>query len=173
MGLVTKILFIILGLLFLLLIVYFFLVFKLRNINNKFFRYKEENDLKNDNVLVVYQPSKHKTTLKIANLICSVINEKGYGYVKHTLSRDDDKYKEYKYVIFVLPVYFGEVHNEIINKIGKHKFNKLIIVYNGLNKDSNNEDKNVKSHSLSKYSKIKLNTENIDDIKTFIEREVL
>ena len=38
---------------------------------------------------------------------------------------------------------------------------------------ANNEDKNVKAASLNKYSKIKLNTTNINEIVTFIDKEVL
>ena len=80
MGVISKILFIILAFIILLLIVYFFLLFKLKNINNKIFRYKEEKNIKDQNVLVVYQPSRHKTTSKIANLICEKVKLKEGGF---------------------------------------------------------------------------------------------
>lgn len=173
MNLLFYIMVIGIGLVVVLALLYLFLMFKLKNINNKIYRYKETKNLKDKNILIIYQPSRHKTISKIVNLIENKVSEKGYGTKIHTLTRNDENYDLYKYVIFVVPVYFAEVNNELINKVKNHKFNKLIVIYNGLNKDSNNEDKSVKKNSINKYSKIKLNTQNIENVNDFIDKEVL
>ena len=51
------------------------------------------------------------------------------------------------------------------------KIDNLIMVYNGLNKESNKEDEFVERH-IKKYSKIKLYSEDIERVKEFIDGEV-
>jgi hypothetical protein len=163
---------IVLVLIVLLAIVYFALLFKLKNINSKVYKYNEEENLKDNNVLIIYQPSRHKTIQKIVDKIKKNIVEMNFGYRIHTLSKQYDDYNEYKFVIFVVPVYFGEIHEEFINKISRVKIKNLLIVYNGLNNNSSNEDRLVNEKSLSKYKKIKLHTTDIDNVNDFIKKEV-
>ena len=154
-------------------VVYFILLFKLRNINNKIYKLKKEELIKENNVLIVYQPSIHSTINNLVELIKEEVINKGYGFVKHTLSKQAEDYSKYKYVIFVAPVYFGQVHNEFINKLSNQKIKNLLIVYNGLNKESDRENKELTKGSVNKYKHIKLHTEDINDVKEFIKREVL
>jgi predicted Holliday junction resolvase-like endonuclease len=154
-------------------IIYFFLIGKLRKMNTKIFKYKEEVELKTNNVLIVYQPSRHKTTIKIKDLVKEELLKKGYGIKAHTLNKKNETYSEYKYVIFIAPVYFGEINKEFINKVRNNKINNLIIIYNGLNNESNNEDKLVSKEIKSKYHKTKLHTSDIELVKEFLNREGL
>jgi len=173
---VNLIKYIIIGVLILLIalcLLYFALVFKLKGVNKRIFKYEEEEIIKDKNVLIIYQPSRRKTTTKIKELVKEEILSKGYGIKVHTLTRIDEDYSKYKSVVFITPVYFGEVNVEIINKIRNNKMPNLIIIYNGLNKESENEDKLIKGNSASKYKKIKLYTNDIERVKEFIKKEVL
>lgn len=172
MNFLWYIIFAILGLIILLALIYFILLYKLKNLNIKLSRYRVEKDLKENNVMIVYQPSRRGTIEKIVEQIKSCLNEKNYGYVVSTLSEKEEDFNNYKYTIFVAPVYFGEIHKRFIEIINRKKIKNLIFVYNGLNVDSNNEDKIVKDHSLSTYKKIKLHTNDIEMIKEFIFKEV-
>ena len=154
-------------------IIYFLLLIRLKGINKRIYRYKEENEIKDNNVLIVYQKSLHETTYKIASLVKDTILNKGYGYSLHTLSKKIDTFQDYKYVILVMPVYFGEINEMFINIVKNYKIKNLVIIYNGLNKESNNEDKIVKNNSINKYKKIKVHTEDINDVVSFIDKEVL
>ena len=162
----------VIGLLLLLGLIYFILLYKLKNLNTKISRRRKEEHLKENNVLIVYQPSIHKTTIKIASLIKEEILNKGYGYTYLTLNDSNEEYSKYKYVFFVAPVYFGQIHNEFINKVSKNKIKNLLIVYNGLNFESNKEDEDLKKVSISNYKMIKLHTNDIDTLKDFINKEV-
>lgn len=163
----------ILGLIAFLTLIYILLLSKLRKINAKIYRYKQEKNFSKDNVLIVYQPSRHKTTNKIVDLIKEIISKKGYGYNIHTLTEELESYNEYKYVIFVAPVYFGEINQNFMRILSKVKIKNLLIVYNGLNSNSENEDVKAKQISLSKYKKIKVHTTDIDLVNEFINKEVL
>lgn len=174
MNFIWYLILIVLGLIVVLGIVYLLLLSKLKNINKKLYRYEEETFLNNEkNVLIIYQPSRHKTTTKIKEIIKDEIIKKGYGAKIQTLSPNNEKYSEYKYTIFITPVYFGEVNEEIINKVSNNKIKNLIIVYNGLNAESSNEDMLLSKKCLSKYSKIKLHTSDIENVREFINKEVL
>ncbi len=174
MKYIMLILGIILVLVILLTIVYFVLIFKMGKINLKLYKKKEEIDLKDKhNVLIVYQPSRRKTTFKIKELIKNYLVKKGYGYKITTLNKDDEDYKKYEYTIFVMPVYFGEVNREFFVKLHTSKIKNLIVIYNGLNENSNNEDALVKKASVSKYSKIKLHTKDVDRVIEFLTKEGL
>ena len=153
-----------------LIVLYIILIRRVRNINVKLFKYKKEEQLKQNNVLIIYQPSRHKTTYKIVEKIKEVLSENEYGYLIHTLDNKLEDYSKYKKVVFVAPVYFGEVHIEFIKKVMTHKFNNLSIVYNGLNEDSNKEDEYIKKY-VSRYSKIKLHTKDIEKVKNFVKKE--
>ena len=98
---------------------------------------------------------------------------KGYGYTSEVLSKKNYDYLPYKYVIFIAPVYFGQIHNEFIKKISTTKIKNLLIVYNGLNKESNNEDVQIKKLSINKYRKIKVYSDDNEAIREFIKREVI
>ena len=163
---------ILLAILAIIVLLYVLLIKKFNRLNRKIYKFKEEKNLKEENMLIIYQPSKHKTTLKIVENIKGVLDNKNYGYVIHTLTDKLENYNNYKKVIFVAPVYFGEIHLEFYKKIVMHKFNNLIIVYNGLNKESNKEDSITEKYSKNKYAKIKLHTEDIELVKEFINKEV-
>ena len=94
-----------------------------------------------------------------------------YGYVIHTLDDKIENYDKYKRVIFVAPVYFGNIHNEFLKKVYQCRITNLIMVYNGLNKESNKEDEFVKKN-INRYKKIKLTTDNIELIKEFMVKEI-
>ena len=161
----------ILGIILLLIVIYFILLWKLKEMNNKIYRYQEEVDLLENNVLIVYQPSRHKTTSKIKDLIKAEVSNKGYGNKCHTLTKEGEDYSKYRYVVFVLPVYFGQVNQEAIRVLANHKIKNLLIVYNGLS-ESNNEDLMIKK-VVNKYSWIKVHTKDIDLVKEFINKEVI
>ena len=60
----------IVGLLILLCVIYFVLLVKLKNLNIKLHKKVEDTNLSDDkNVLIIYQPSRHKTTVKIKDLV--------------------------------------------------------------------------------------------------------
>ena len=172
MSFLWYVIFAVLGLALILSLVYFLLLQKLRRLNIKLYKRKVETNLKNENVLIVYQPSRRGTINKIVDNIKESLQQKQYGYVTSTLSNINEDYNNYKYTIFVMPVYFGEVHARYINIVNTTKIKNLLIVYNGLNLESNNEDKNVKNSSLSIYKKIKLHTTDIELVKEFINKEV-
>lgn len=162
----------IVGVLFLLCIVYFLLLIRIKNINKRIYKKEEELDLKDrSNVLIIYQPSKHKTTAKIKDIIKNYIINKEYGYKITTLTNNEEDYSKYVKVIFIMPVYFGEVHLEFLNKLNKNKIKNLSIIYNGLNQNSDNEDNLVKKYCISRYSKIKLHTKDIEDVISFLNKE--
>ncbi len=162
---------IVIGLLLIMVALYISMIMRIRGFSRKVYKYKEEKNLLNKNVLIIYQPSKHQTTYKIVENIKEVLNAKGYGYFIHTLTEDVENYGEYEKVIFVAPVYFGEIHLEFLKKVMNCKIDNLIMVYNGLNKESNKEDEFVERH-IKKYSKIKLYSEDIERVKEFIDGEV-
>ena len=165
-------LFIIIVLVVVLVSLYAIMIIKLRRMNRKIVKYNEERNLKENNVLIVYQPSKHGTIEKIVECIKETLTLKGIGYLSHTLTKEMEDYSKYKKVIFVAPVYFGEIHFEFLKKIVTYNDNNLIIIYNGLNKESHKEDEMIKKY-FKKYKKIKLYTEDIERVKPFINREVL
>lgn len=171
MGLIGKILIGILVFIILLIVIYFVLVYKLRKINLKIYKYKEEIDLKEKNILLIYQPSRHGTTLKIVNKIKENITSKGYGYQIETLAAKKHNYDSFRYVILIMPVYFGQVNLEFVNIVRNNKIKNLLVVYNGMN-ETNNEDNFVKKYSLSKYKKIKTHTNDIELLDHFISKEV-
>lgn len=152
--------------------VYFFLIFKLKNLKDKIYKYKEEKIIKEKNVLIIYQPSRHGTINKIKNLVKDEVIKKGYGVNVHTLCKEEDEYNDYQYTVFIVPVYFAEVNVELVNKVKSRKIKNLIIIYNGLNMESSKEDELVKKNSLSKYSKLKLHTNDIENVLEFINKEV-
>lgn len=158
-------------LLVVMILLYAAIILKVRATNRKVYRYREEKNLKEENVLIIYQPSKHKTTNKIVDNIKQTLEDTRYGYFIHTLNEVVEDYSSYKKVIFVAPVYFGEIHLEFLRKILHCKINNLIMIYNGLNKESNKEDEFVKKN-IRRYSKIKLYTEDIERVKEFIKKEV-
>ena len=163
----------VLGVIAFLTIVYILLLLKIRKINLKVYRYKKEIVNKENNVLVIYQPSRHKTTFKIVELVKKVLIDKNYGYNIHTLNENLENYSQYKYVVFVAPVYFGEINKNFINNLSTSEIKNLLIIYNGLNKDGENEDLKVKEISLSKYKKIKVHTTDIELVEDFINKEML
>ena len=163
---------VILGILLVLIVLYVFLINRLRRMQTKIFSYKEEVELKEKNVLIIYQPSKHKTIQKIVELVKEEVAKKNYGYKVHTLSKKKEEYKDYKYVIIVAPVYLGDIHREWLNVITDKNINKLVVIYNGLNDKSNAEDEIV-SKTVKKYAKIKLHTTDIENVRPFLEKEVL
>ena len=124
------------ALLALMTILYIALIGRVRNVNTKIYKYKEEKDLKEENVLIIYQPSKHNTIQNIVVYIREEIAKTKYGYVIHTLDDKIENYDKYKRVIFVVPVYFGNIHNEFLKKVYQCRITNLIMVYNGLNKES-------------------------------------
>ena len=95
--------------------------------------------------------SEIKYMLSLENLI----NNSSFGYVIHTLDDKMEDYNKYEKVIFVVPVYFGEIHAEFAKKVISHKFNNLVVIYNGLNKESNKEDEFIKKY-VGKYKKINI-----------------
>ena len=163
---------IILALLLIMITLYILLIKRVRDSNTKIYKFKTEENIKEENILIIYQPSRHKTTEKIVELIKEEINNTEYGYVIHTLDEKKENYDKYKRVLFVAPVYFGAIHNEFLKKIMEVKFKNLTIVYNGLNKESSKEDEFVKKY-LNKYNKIKLHTDDIDSVKEFIQKEIV
>ena len=163
---------ILLAIIVILYLLYIILAKKLLNINNKIYSYYEENNLKERNVLIVYQPSKHKTTKNIVKIIKEELDKENFGYKVHTLASSNDSYADYKKVIFVIPVYFKSVNNHFLELIKNKKIPNMLIIYNGLNKEDNSEDELVKKVSISKYNKIKLHTTDLDDVREFISREV-
>jgi len=82
-----------------------------------------------------------------------------------------ENYDKYKRVIFVAPVYFGAIHNEFLRKVMGHQFKNLVVIYNGLNEESNKENEFVKKY-VNKYSSIKLHTKDIETVKDFMKREI-
>lgn len=158
------------ALIFLLYVIYFFLLSKLKKINKKIYKYKFQEVTREKNILIIYQPSRHKTTSKICELLKEIIDNKGYGYRIETLSKEKTDYNKYLNVIFISPVYFGHIHDEFLSELKNKKIANLTIIYNGLNAESDNEDKEVKNISKSNYNKIKLHTNDIDQVKNFIER---
>lgn len=162
---------IILTLLVVMSVLYVFAILKVRNTNSKIYKYKKEELLKEKNVLVIYQPSTHHTTQKIVEIIKNVLNDTDYGYLIHTLDKNPEDYKSYEKVILVVPVYFSSIHKEFLNILKSSRIDNLIIIYNGLNKENNDEDKEVKNY-VKKYSKIKTHTEDIELLDEFIKREM-
>jgi dihydroxyacetone kinase-like predicted kinase len=49
---------------------------------------------------------------------------------------------------------------------------KVIIIYSGLNKNSNNEDMELKKRVKKKYSMIKVSLDSIENVDKFIDGEV-
>lgn len=154
-------------------LVYILLLLKIRKINLKIYKYKHESVEKENNVLIIYQPSRHKTIYKIVELIKKEIVDKNYGYHIHTLNKSLENYSQYKYVILVAPVYFGDINENFHNILSNAKIKNLMIIYNGLNANSDNEDSKVNQISISKYKKIKVHTMDIELVNEFINKEML
>jgi len=152
-------------------VLHILLIKKVRDSNTKIFKYKQEEKIKEENVLIIYQPSRHKTITKIIDLIKEELNNTEYGYLIHTLDGKKENYDKYKRVIFVAPVYFGAIHNEFLRKVMGHQFKNLVVIYNGLNEESNKENEFVKKY-VNKYSSIKLHTKDIETVKDFMKREI-
>lgn len=172
MNFIIKIMWIILSILFFLVAVYFFFLFKIKNLNNKIYKYKEQSDLKEKNVLIIYQPTRRKTTSKIVERIKTQILDKNYGYKIVTLNPIFAEIDQYKYVIFVLPVYFSNVNKHAKSLLEKCKKNKVIIVYNGLNREKCPEDETLRKQIKLKYESIKLHGDDLENVDDFIKREV-
>ena len=68
-------------LLAILIILYVILIRRFRNINVKLYKYKKEELIKDKNVLIIYQPSRHQTTYKIVERLKNLINNSSFGYV--------------------------------------------------------------------------------------------
>lgn len=151
-------------------LIYFCLLIKLKKINKKIYKSKVEEVIRKTNILIIYQPSRHKTTFKISELIKKVAYDKGYGYKIQTLSKENTHYDKYEKVVFIAPVYFGSIHDEFLVKLSEDKIKNLIIVYNGINLDDVSEDNEVGKIIKNRYNKIKLHTNDIEKVNQFLER---
>jgi flavorubredoxin len=171
-----KVLFILLGLVFLLIIlgILFFASYIILN--------KKENKPKeiiikgsgNKRALIIYQKSKHGAITKVTMDIADILKSKGYSVtINHPSSKINYNLSDYEYVLLGSPVYIGSVSDPLTKYIENNSFigKKVLLYLIGSLTDVDTEIKMLESKikDFALLDAIKVKSSEEDRVKSFIE----
>lgn len=142
--------------------------------NERVFKSKATGGSQDLKALLLYQPSRHETTEKAAELVAQALSSRGYTV---TMNHPSDKLhydpEDYDVIVLGSPAYFGVASAALLDYIKKNPFvhKKVVAFVTGLTPEDTRELDQIKEYIPKKnaFCGFKVNKDMEQTIQTFME----